>query len=146
MQRYSKTIPTSVRTLNTDAHLGITPIQKEDSKPHQRHKVIHRLTPETIAQLVVDYETGDSAAKLMQRYHLGKSTVLRLLQDNGAALRTQRCISPTEAARAIELYRSGLSLRAVGDQLGFDDDTILNALKRAGVTRRPQHGGRQGST
>lgn len=41
-----------------------------------------------------------------------------------------------DADRASELYRSGLSVRAVGRELGFDGSVVVRALKRTGTPAR----------
>lgn len=44
-------------------------------------------------------------------------------------------IPPGVAARAVELYRSGMSARAVAAELGIDERPVLRAVREAGATR-----------
>lgn len=44
---------------------------------------------------------------------------------------------PVNVRLAVELYESGLTLRQVGAQLGRSHATVLLALRKAGVPRRP---------
>lgn len=52
---------------------------------------------------------------------------------------------PDEASvrEAIDLYRSGLSIAAVGSRMGYSDGAIWRWLKNAGEPRRPRRGGRR---
>lgn len=45
-------------------------------------------------------------------------------------------MSQTEVGRAVQLYESGLSLQKIGDQLGWDHNTIYRQLKKRGVVMR----------
>jgi hypothetical protein len=103
------------------------------------HAVHRRLSPDTIQQLINDYQAGIPSTQLMVTYNLGKGTVLRLLRDHGVQLRNQR-MTPAEVGQAIQLYQAGNSPAAVGAKLGYDHGTIWQALKRTGVLRRDSHG------
>jgi len=103
------------------------------------HAVNRRLCPDTIQQLIADYQAGTPSTQLMVTHNLGKGTVLRLLRDHCVQIRNQR-MTPAEVGQAIQLYQAGNSLVAVGAKLGYDHGTIWRALKRAGVPRRDSHG------
>lgn len=75
----------------------------------------------------------------MQDYGIGKGSVLRLLAEAGVRMRNQS-LSPADLPEAIELYRSGLSLKTVGDHFGLSDDAVRGAFLRAGVQLRPRTG------
>lgn len=101
------------------------------------HAIERRLEADTVRQLIEDYEAGIPSTRLMVTYYLGKGTVLRLLREHGVQLRNQP-MTPTEIEQAVQLYSQGLSL--AGQQLGFDHTVIRNALEKAGVPRRDNHG------
>ena len=103
------------------------------------HAVQRRLSPDTIQQLITDYQAGTPSTQLMVTYNLGKGTVLRLLRTHGVQLRNQR-MTPEHIEQATQLYGQGHSLAAVGAHLGYDHGTIWRALKRAGVPRRDSQG------
>lgn len=103
------------------------------------HAVHRRLSPDTIQQLITDYQAGTPSTQLMFTYNLGKGTVLRLLRGHGVQLRNQQ-MTPEHIEQAIQLYGQGLPLVAVGEQLGYDPGTIWRALKQAGAPRRDNHG------
>ena len=45
-------------------------------------------------------------------------------------------MSHAEIDQAVQLYDSGLSLQRIGDQLGWDHNTIYRQLKKRGVQMR----------
>lgn len=45
-------------------------------------------------------------------------------------------MKPAEVKGAVQLYDEGLSSGQVGHKLGFDNHTILNALRSSGVAIR----------
>ena len=75
----------------------------------------------------------------MKDYGIGKGSVLRLLREAGLTLRNRR-LSPADLESAVELYQSGLSLKAVGEQLGFSIDAVRGGLLRAGQQLRARPG------
>ncbi|SHH31877.1 hypothetical protein SAMN05443575_3703 [Jatrophihabitans endophyticus] len=106
---------------------------------HRVHSVGRRLGDEAIKSLLDDYASGIPTTRLATEYRIGKATVLRLLEDHGITRRRQP-MTPDECTEAIQLYRSGLSLAAVGRHFGRDHTVIRDVLKRAGVERRDSHG------
>jgi ABC-type transport system involved in cytochrome bd biosynthesis fused ATPase/permease subunit len=106
--------------------------------------VNRRLGSKTIARLVADYRAGIPTTDLTTKYGIGKSTVLRLLQDNNAPMRRQG-VSENQAIQAIALYAEGKSLTMIADELKLAKQSIRLALLKAGVTMRPG-GGQPGGT
>ncbi|WP_207767366.1 helix-turn-helix domain-containing protein [Mycolicibacterium agri] len=62
------------------------------------------------------------------------------LERHGVPVRPQLKMTPTVVEQAKRLYADGHSLAAIGDDLGVDATTVLNALKKAGVNLRDTHG------
>jgi hypothetical protein len=54
---------------------------------HHIRDVRRRLGDEKIEQLVAEYRAGSSTIQLMKRYEISKSSVLKLLADNGVEMR-----------------------------------------------------------
>ncbi len=110
----------------------LTPLPRDDG-------VLPRLGPDGIAQLVAEYEAGATTNELVEQFKISKGAVVRLLHEHGVAMRRQ---SPTDeqAAEAVRLYGTGLSLAAVGSTLGFDAHTIRRVLLQAEVRMRDSHG------
>jgi transposase len=99
------------------------------------HCIQRRFSPETIALVVADYQTGLSTAALMQRYHIGKSAVLGILNRAGV-IRHQKTLSDEQLAEAAELYRQGWSLVQLSEHLDTAQTTVWRGLKRMGVDMR----------
>lgn len=57
------------------------PIEGSDRSTQRVHNVRKRLGPGTSAQLVADYQAGLPTAVLMERYGIGKGTVLGILHE-----------------------------------------------------------------
>lgn len=87
-------------------------------------------------------------ADLAKQYGVKRETISKLLRREGVALRVHRTMSQTDIDQAVQLYTQGLSLQKIGDQLGWDHNTIYRHLKRRGVQFRSpnehQHPGSEG--
>jgi len=137
--RYSN-FPQPLLSGQTDRLLRASTRQNHPKSPTPRvHTARRRLSPDTIQQLITDYQAGTPSTQLMLTYNLGKGTVLRLLRDHGVEPRRQR-MSSDHIEQAIQLYQGGNSLVGVGAKLGYDHGTIYRALRRAGVSMRDSHG------
>lgn len=101
--------------------------------------VNRRLGSKTIARLVADYRAGIPTTDLTTKYGIGKSTVLRLLQDNNVPMRRQG-VSENQTIQAIALYAEGKSLTMIADELKLAKQSIRLALLKAGVWMRPGGG------
>lgn len=54
-----------------------------------------------------------------------------------------RGLSATQIEQAADRYQAGASLATIGKELGFNDNTVMAALKKFGVPMRPRRGGRR---
>ena len=104
--------------------------------------VNRRLGSKTIARLVADYRAGTPTTQLTVKYGIGKSTVLRLLEDAGVPMRRQP-ISDEVTIMAVSLYEAGKSLAAIAREVGQAKQSIRLALLKAGVEMRPSGGQRR---
>ncbi len=77
--------------------------------------------------------------ELATEFKVHRTTVRAALDRHAVAPRVH-AITKAQVALAARLYESGLSLAKVGEQLGFNAQTIATHLKRAGVTLRDPHG------
>jgi hypothetical protein len=81
------------------------------------------------------YEAGESANSIAAEFGVHRTTVVRVLQDRGVAVR-HRIISHENVALAQTLYDQGRSLARVGEEFGVAAWTVLAAFKRAGIATR----------
>jgi hypothetical protein len=131
--RYSKLAKLDITALTTSGRP--CPV----ATPPRIHAAKRRLGSAQVAQLVADYQAGQTTTQLMASYGIGKGTVLRLLETAGIPRRNQP-LTPEQCAEAIRLYQQGWSLARVGLHLGRDDSLIHLVLQRAGIPRRDSHG------
>jgi len=117
---------------------GLT-VQERAETPRFRQQVERRLPQQTLDELVARYLAGLPTPQLCREYHLGKSTVLRLLRDRGVQMRRQG-LSPEQLPRAVQLYESGWSLVRVAGQLGVSARHAQDRPRGAGVVMRDSHG------
>lgn len=121
-------------------HVGHLTPDRGPSGPLPRiHNAQKRLGPEAVAQLISDYQAGAPSTALMSRYHLGKGTVLQILEHGGVSRRNQP-LMPDQRTEAIQLYLSGWSMAKVGRHYGRAHTVIRDLLRRHGEQRQPRYG------
>lgn len=74
--------------------------------------------------------------QVAREMRVSRATVAKLLADRG--IDTSSSMKAWEIDRAVELYAQGRSSAVIGKELGFDNHTVLNALRAQGVQIRPQ--------
>jgi hypothetical protein len=115
------------------------PLEQRSPIVKPPHQAVQRLGSARVAEMVSSYEQGAATTELTRRYGLGKGTVLRLLREQGVALRHQP-LDAQSAIDAIALYQAGWSLAHIGIKTGRQPTVIRNVLERSGVARRDSHG------
>jgi hypothetical protein len=97
-----------------------------------------KLTPVEVDALCSLYQSGSSTYSLAKVYGIRRDRVSIILKRAGVTVDPGQLakLSEKDKDRAAELYRSGLSLRKVGLQLGVTDNTVTKALDERAVTRR----------
>ncbi|MDK9294391.1 hypothetical protein FAM19031_001489 [Propionibacterium freudenreichii] len=83
-------------------------------------------------QLVGDYLAGGSPDELAERYGIHRATVFAHLRRRDVP-RRRLGLDEVESAEAVRLYRAGVSLRAIGRQVGADRKAVRKALVEANV-------------
>ncbi|MEM9409150.1 MAG: helix-turn-helix domain-containing protein [Acidobacteriota bacterium] len=81
------------------------------------------------------YQDGETLEQLAEAFDIHRRTAAAILERVGVQRRYRR-LTPADIDEAATLYRSGLSLEAVGMELGVSAHTILIHLRRLGVARR----------
>lgn len=100
-----------------------------------------RLSEDAIDRLVADYEAGESAATLAERYGVHRHTIASHLEQRGVTRHvTQNKLSPADTDEAIQLYLKGTSLIQVGETFSVSAATIARALRQQGIPLRPRRG------
>ena len=86
-------------------------------EPTQERSLARRLSDEQIAELVARYNDGEGTPTLSRAYGVSRSGLRQLLLAQGVTLRDPS-MSAEEIDRAAKLYKSGLTIRQVGAQMG----------------------------
>ena len=132
--RYSKhtkpVIPNSVPA---------SPIAHLRSAPKLPHRLDRKVSAETVAQLVADYESGFPSTHLTSIYCLSKGSVLKLLNEAGVQMRHQG-LSSDNLEEAATLYRDGWSLPRVAERFGCSVGSVRKVFRSHGVRIRPPNG------
>lgn len=78
--------------------------------------------------------------ELASEFGIHRATVSSHLTEHGVPIR-RRGLDPEQAAEAVLLYEEGWSSVRLGRRFGVSADTVLTALRQAGVSIRPRRGG-----
>lgn len=102
-------------------------------------KMAKQLRESEIDTVVARYHEVRNIRQVAREFKLSRTTVAKHLLDRGVD--TSRGMKPAEITRAVDLYATGLSSITIGKQLGYDNHTILAALRNEGVQIRKPLGG-----
>jgi hypothetical protein len=72
--------------------------------------------------------------QVAREFRVSRTTVAKHLAERG--IETSRGMKPSEVKQAVRMYKKGLSSIVIGGQLGYDNHTVLAALRMEGVTVR----------
>jgi predicted DNA-binding protein (UPF0251 family) len=102
-----------------------------------------RLSPDEVLELIRLRETDTEIEVLAEQFGIHRTTVMALLQRSGVPGRRtgHQDLSTVRLAAAGQLYATGATLAAVGEQFGVSRSYLRDALPEAGFAIRPS--GRQ---
>lgn len=93
-----------------------------------------QLRAREIDQDVDRYLAVRNMRTVAREFQLSRTTVARILTERG--IDASRRMTDAQISVAAELYEQGLSSAAIGQRLGFDNHTILKALRTQGIAIR----------
>lgn len=93
-------------------------------------------TPDLVAALRADYESGMSAREIGAARGLDRATVLKRLRTAGVKIRRQG-LEPGQVDVAVGMYLAGQTLAQVGAHFEVAQGTVGRYLKERGVRMRP---------
>ena len=125
------------RALKAYRKLSLTGVVRQT--PRQLTKRARRLTDAERTHLVERYQAGATVYDLAREFSIARATAAKHLKAAGIVMRCGP-LTNDEIAQAIDLYVTGLSLVAVGKELGRDHAAIWRALRAAGIERRDTSG------
>lgn len=92
--------------------------QAERARPQGPGLVLNRLGEEGIAALVQEYVDGASVREVSPAFGISRPSAFKVLHEHGV-IRRRKLFSVEDAAEAVQLYASGLSVEATGQRLGY---------------------------
>jgi hypothetical protein len=119
--------------------LQTVPEGAETPTPRTIKRVLRRLTHPETEQLLAAYTADASQRQLARDFKIHSQTVAAVL-DRGGVGRRDGGLHGDRLDLAIRLYRSGESLRAVGDRLNVNAETVRRYLNEAGEPLRQRPG------
>ncbi|NYJ18293.1 hypothetical protein [Glaciibacter psychrotolerans] len=93
-----------------------------------------QLREREIDELVARYREIRSMREVAREFRMSRTTVAKHLADRG--IDASRGMKALEINKAVSLYIKGLSSMTIGKQLGYDNHTIIKALREQGVPIR----------
>lgn len=93
-----------------------------------------RLRDKEVDLLVARYNECRNMRVVARDFRMSRTTVAKLLAGRG--IETSRSMKPAEVKQTVQMYGEGMSSITIGKQLGFDNHTVLAALRKEGVTIR----------
>jgi len=97
-----------------------------------------QLRDNEIDLLVARYKECRNMRVVAREFRMSRDTVAKHLASRG--IDTSRGMKPSEIKRAKELYAQGMGSGRIGRMLGFDNKTVLQALRQQGVKIRSDLG------
>jgi DNA-binding CsgD family transcriptional regulator len=108
--------------------------QRADEPGPRSQKTARQLRVTEVDRLVTRYKEAKNIRRVAAEFKMSRTTVAKHLADRGIV--TTKRMNAAQVSQAIELYADGLSSMTIGKQLGFDNHTIIKALRTSGVTIR----------
>lgn len=89
-----------------------------------------RLSAETNATIVADYQTGMRGAEIARKHGINEWTVRHRLRRSGIPLRSNS-MNEDEIALTQALRAEGLSYERIAARVGFSEGTVRNTLRHS---------------
>lgn len=115
-----------------------SPVSELELGP-QSWRLSRRLDPSVAREIAVKYEAGEMTPALCTQYGLSKSGILRLLRDQGIALRRQP-LTDKQVAIAKQFYAEKQPISTIAEHLDTSYNNVRQRLIKAGVQLRPRGG------
>ncbi len=111
-------------------HLKTGEIQPRLASParhSQRYRITDRFRPDELAAIAARYQAGEYSTHLAKEHGIAKSTLLRLLAEQGVEVRT-RGLTPEKEREILRLRKQGLIIRDIAKRVGCSYDTARKFL------------------
>lgn len=135
----SNLAPPLERALRAYRTMHHVPSKQDHFTKKPRPRTVRLLRAAEVDALVGRYEAGATVYQLAAEFRISRGTVSNHLHARGIRLRLTP-MTKSETQTAIALYREGLTMAEVADQVGRSASLISLTVKRAGMTARDSHG------
>lgn len=98
----------------------------------QRYRIADRFSPDDLAAIAHRYQAGEQSTGLAKEHNIAKSTLLRLLAEQGIQTR-QRGLTPEKEREIIRLRKQGFIIRDIAKRVGCSYDTARKFLLTATI-------------
>lgn len=134
LAEYSKQAHRKIDRLSTAAR-ALQRLKSGETRPRaskgerhsQRYRIADRFSSEDLAVIAQRYEAGEQSTDLAKENDIAKSTLLRLLSEQGIQTR-QRGLTPEKEHEIISLRRQGFIIRDIAKRVGCSYDTARKFL------------------
>ena len=131
--------------------LGLTPVQvrsliRKQGGTFRKGREPSALTRDQELRVIEEYQAGDGLTKLGQRYGVSTAAISNALKRNNVRIRTeqgQRRFTEVTETLIVKNYENGESAADLASAFEVSEKTILNVLRRNGVTPRPSNRARK---
>lgn len=110
-------------------------VQRQSSATAGRSASAWQLRQHEVDRLVTRYFEVRNIRQVAREWRISRTTVAKHLAERG--IETSHRMREAHIAEAVRLYADGWSSIRIGQYLGFDNHTVLAALRRAGIIIRP---------
>lgn len=118
--------------------MSATQSKRPAKAAHPLRRTVRQLRDTEIDALVARYEEIGKVSSVALEFRISRQTAGKHLSARGIV--TPRRMTSADVKIASQGYRAGASAAVIGQNLGFDAQTVLAALRIAGVSIRPRAG------
>ena len=104
-----------------------TPNSAGPTAPPKPFKILRKLKPYEVDELVEQYRAGSSVYQLADRFGIHRSTVGRLLRSRGIDT-TAPALTEDQVRRTVQLYADGWSCKKIAKYFGVGAETVRERL------------------
>lgn len=134
LAEYSKRAHHKIDRLSTAAR-ALQRLKSGETRPRtgqgdrhsQRYRIANRFSPDELTAIVQRYQAGEQSTDLAKEHNIAKSTLLRLLAEQGVQTR-QRGLTPEKEREIIRLRKQGFIIRDIAKRVGCSYDTARKFL------------------
>lgn len=120
-------LSTAARALQRLKSGETRPRAVQGERHSQRYRIADRFSSEDLAVIARRYESGEQSTDLAKEHGIAKSTLLRLLSEQGIQTR-QRGLTPEKEREIIRLRKQGLIIRDIAKRVRCSYDTARKFL------------------